>query len=44
LISMGDDDLMDVVEFADDAVLKSRRQIISQVMTDHWADPNSNIA
>jgi hypothetical protein len=43
LISMGDDDLMDVVEFADDAVLKSRRQIMSQVMTDHWADPNSKV-
>jgi hypothetical protein len=43
LISLSDDDLMEVVEFANDAVLESRRQIMSQVMTDHWANPNSNI-
>jgi hypothetical protein len=32
LISLGDEDLMEVVEFTDDAVLENRRQIMSDVM------------
>jgi hypothetical protein len=32
LISLGDEDLMEVVEFTDDAVLENRRKIMSDVM------------
>jgi hypothetical protein len=43
LISMGDNNLMDVVKFADDAMIETWCQVMSQVMKDHWADPNSNV-
>ena len=44
LIFLSDNNgLMDVVEFANDAVLETRRQIMSQAMIEHWANPNSNI-
>lgn len=43
LIFLSDNGLMDVVEFANDAVLETRRQIMSQAMIEHWANPNSNI-
>lgn len=43
LIFLSDNGLMDVVQFANDAVLETRRQIMSQAMIEHWANPNSNI-
>ena len=43
LIFLSDNGLMDVVQFANDAVLETRRQIMSQAMIEHWASPNSNI-
>ncbi|OEU22284.1 hypothetical protein FRACYDRAFT_232438 [Fragilariopsis cylindrus CCMP1102] len=40
LIFLSDNGLMDVVQFANDAVLETRRQIMSQAMIEHWANPN----
>jgi hypothetical protein len=32
LISLSDDHLMEIVEFADDAMIETRRKVLSQVM------------
>jgi hypothetical protein len=39
LIFLSGDHLMDVVGFADDAIVEARRQ----VMIEQWANPNSNL-